>query len=303
MAKIMKLLGWAMIAVPMITGLSEGATYYLDPSGSDSNNGLSQSAPWKTISKVSSKTFSPGDNILFKRGGVWKDGITMYLNGVGTINNPIIMSAYEVGDKPVISSILPITGWDVSANWTLYSGNIWKMAYPRNPNRLWLNNSEVLRASILADVGWVNRQGTLEQWFYDAASSTLYIYATSNPAIQYSSIEGGNQGSSVFSIKNGAEYLTIDGIDFRGGSDFTTVFFGAASHITLKNSNIGYGRVGLAVTSSDLALTANNIIIENNTFDSGFNFFYGAASDKTNGESRGSERRDFVIRRGQQFHY
>ncbi|MBM2818296.1 MAG: Beta helix protein, partial [Parcubacteria group bacterium] len=265
-----------------------GKTYYIDPSGNDSNDGLSQSTPWKTISKINSKTFSPGDNILFKKGGVWKEGITMYLGSSGTVSNPIIISAYGAGSKPVISSIRPLTGWDISGNWSIYSGNIWKMTYPTDSNRLWLSNGEVLKATILADVGRVNSQGTFEWWFYDAVSSTLYLYATSNPATQYISMEG-NLGPSVLSIKNGTDYLTIDGIDLRGGGFFTTIFFGAASHITLKNSNVGYGNVGLAVTSSDSAMTANNIIIENNTFDSGFNFFYGRASNKIKGEKRGSE--------------
>ncbi len=49
------------------------ATYYVDATnGNDSNNGTSESTPWKTISKVSASRFNPGDQILFKRGQIWR---------------------------------------------------------------------------------------------------------------------------------------------------------------------------------------------------------------------------------------
>jgi hypothetical protein len=44
------------------------ATYYVKSTGSDSNSGLSDALAWKTISKVNSQTFSPGDTILFNCG-------------------------------------------------------------------------------------------------------------------------------------------------------------------------------------------------------------------------------------------
>src|SRR5688572_29220844 len=42
------------------------ATYYVSPTGSDSNAGNNVGAPWRTVSKVNSKAFGPGDKILFK---------------------------------------------------------------------------------------------------------------------------------------------------------------------------------------------------------------------------------------------
>lgn len=265
---------------------SWATTYYVSSStGSDSNPGT-LATPWKTIAKVNSKTFLPGDTLLFKRGDVWKEGITMGFTESGTVSNPIVISAYGVGNKPIISDILPITGWNTPANWVNTSGNIWEMTYPTNPNRLWLNNSEALRSVILADVGTVNSQGTFEWWFYDTPSKTLSLYATSNPATQYSSIEG-NGPSAVLGVYNSA-YLIIDGIDFRGGI-YSTIYLGSCSYITLKNCNIGYGHTGFAVTSANFTLTAHHIVIENNAFDSRFNFFYGLSSTGTNGEKRGNE--------------
>lgn len=80
---------------------STAITYYVDPSGSDSNSGTSIASPWKTLSKVSSTTFTSGDKILFKSGGVWDETLT--LNGSGSINQPIVVDKYAGEIKPRIN--------------------------------------------------------------------------------------------------------------------------------------------------------------------------------------------------------
>ena len=73
--------------------------YYIDSgSGSDDNSGTSKNSPWKSLSKVSSMTFQPGDNIYFKRGSTYTGCVT--INGDGTAEKPITVSAYEDGDAP-----------------------------------------------------------------------------------------------------------------------------------------------------------------------------------------------------------
>src|SRR5437762_1479209 len=42
------------------------ATFYVDATaGNDTNDGLSQGTPWKTVAKVNGSTFSAGDSVLF----------------------------------------------------------------------------------------------------------------------------------------------------------------------------------------------------------------------------------------------
>ena len=76
-------------------------TYYISTSGSDSNNGTSESKPWKSISKVNSFSFKPGDRILFKRGGRWNQEILP--RSSGSAGNLITIGAYGSGNKPIIS--------------------------------------------------------------------------------------------------------------------------------------------------------------------------------------------------------
>jgi hypothetical protein len=80
-----------------------GTNYYVDSvAGSDANSGLSESAPWKTLSKIQTWSFSPGDTVNFKCGSSWSSGLTFRRSG--TARNPITLKAYGSGAAPVISN-------------------------------------------------------------------------------------------------------------------------------------------------------------------------------------------------------
>jgi parallel beta-helix repeat protein len=83
----------------LFINITSAATYYIDNSGNDSNTGLTESSPWKTIAKVNSRTFSAGDKILFKRGDTWYEAITVKQDN-------ILFGAYGSGPLPVIDGQL-----------------------------------------------------------------------------------------------------------------------------------------------------------------------------------------------------
>ena len=53
---------------------------------------------FKKYLKINSIIFEPGDNIYFKRGTSYSHGLQ--INGNGTKDNPITVSAYGEGDAP-----------------------------------------------------------------------------------------------------------------------------------------------------------------------------------------------------------
>jgi hypothetical protein len=82
-----------------------GTTYYVSNStGNDSWLGT-QTQPWKTLTKVSSLTFQPGDQILLKCGDTWSNQ-ELILNGSSNIRTQgwITVGAYGTGDKPILSN-------------------------------------------------------------------------------------------------------------------------------------------------------------------------------------------------------
>ena len=80
-----------------------GATYYVNSkTGNDANNGRSATTAWLTLNKVNSRTFVPGDSILFSRGGAWKGQLAPA--GSGMPGKPIVFGAYGTGALPEIKA-------------------------------------------------------------------------------------------------------------------------------------------------------------------------------------------------------
>lgn len=269
-------------------------TYYISSStGDNSNNGTSPETAFETYRTLYyTVNLQPGDKVLFKRGDVFDEGLIV-IKDSGTENNPIVFSSYGSGAKPILTANGPLEGWKNASNWSQVSGNVWKMDFPSHkPKRLWLDGSEVLQAMILKDVGVQSviphgpheGEGDFQWWFYN--DNILYLYATENPARSYHSIEGGLHRGALKT--RSVSHIVIDGLNFRGGAE-GTILFDTSSYITLKNSKVGYGYGGLGVTSNSPSSASHHIIIEDNLFDSGFNFYYGLSSEGTIGEVRGNQ--------------
>jgi len=76
-------------------------TYYVSMTGNDSNNGLAENTPWKTLDQVNLHTFNPGDKILLQRGGVYPGSLQP--KGSGTADSFISVAAYGSGTLPMIN--------------------------------------------------------------------------------------------------------------------------------------------------------------------------------------------------------
>ena len=74
------------------------ATYYVSPVGNDANSGLLPSAPWATVGKVNAFPFSPGDQVLFQRGGEWRESLVPSVSGAA--DAPITFGAYGDPELP-----------------------------------------------------------------------------------------------------------------------------------------------------------------------------------------------------------
>lgn len=75
-----------------------GKIYYVSENGDDSNDGLSEVSPIKTLKRASSLELCPGDAVLFKRGDTFRGNL------IG--KQAVVYSAYGEGKKPVITNSL-----------------------------------------------------------------------------------------------------------------------------------------------------------------------------------------------------
>ncbi len=109
--------------MPCFAGV-QGTTYYVDSvNGDDNASGLSEQSAWKTIAKAREKTYSAGDEILFKAGGIYNGNFVAY--GNGTADMPITLGSYgdtEADGLPIFRNddadtvlclIQNVKGWTV----------------------------------------------------------------------------------------------------------------------------------------------------------------------------------------------
>lgn len=86
-----------------ITTVAQATDYYVSPTGNDSNSGTSSTQPWRTITKVNNKGFSPGDRILFQGGKTFSGTLNFDSSDNGSLANPITVGSYGTG-RAVISA-------------------------------------------------------------------------------------------------------------------------------------------------------------------------------------------------------
>jgi hypothetical protein len=72
--------------------------YHVSPQGNDDADGRSPATAWRTVAKVNATAFAPGDQILFARGGEWRESLKASSHGAP--GKPIVFAAYGTGAKP-----------------------------------------------------------------------------------------------------------------------------------------------------------------------------------------------------------
>lgn len=290
--------------------LGSGTTYYVSTSGSDSNDGKSESKPWKTLKKVNSMmgSFKPGDNVLFKRGDKFEEGITLKITVDGTKDKRILFGAYGSGAKPIISLQTDLPGWKDSSNWEIHNSDkkIWKMDYSvggsgnsgRYPLRAWFDGVEYsiaqTRDETVDNAGanpvdasyyrntpnryvGVDEEDRFWYGFYNTVQR-FYVYAEQNPATYYDSMKIGTTKVDNYAIYIlGADYITLQNLDVRYGHH--TINVAGSDYVIIENNEIYYPAeiaIWLRHNNRD---ASDYAIIRNNYVDSKFSEIYDVKKD------------------------
>jgi parallel beta-helix repeat protein len=103
--------------------------YFSSTLGDDNRTSVqaqSQTTPWKSLNKLNSFFINlrAGDSVLLKRGDVFYGSIIVAASG--TVSQPIAISAYGSGTKPVITGLVNLSGWVTSSTgiWDSYSSQL-----------------------------------------------------------------------------------------------------------------------------------------------------------------------------------
>lgn len=228
----------AIIIFLLIPNLLNAAIYYVDATnGNDTNNGLSEALAWKTIAKVNAKAFQPGDQILFKKGELWREELKPRTSGTST--KPTTFSTYGAGNKPIILGSEEARGID--SDWSSagapFDSHVYKRswaielgAFDGNPNwgSVIFNQSKVGK-----NTKRTNSLPAAEyDFYYDVNKQLLYVFSPAGkPSSYYSSIEASTRRFCV--DINKANYIVVDGLELRQSGEW--LLQGSGNYGEFKN--------------------------------------------------------------------
>lgn len=276
----------------IITYFSYATTYYVSSStGNDSNNGTSTSSPWQTLDKTKLFNFSPGDQILLKKGDIWHEPLKVYSSG--NVFQRITFSSYGSGNMPIVSVIISHN----SLNWTSLGNNIWSTAdVPYDPKRLLKDGVELLDAA----QDRIQELGTnipdLVEWHYDDDTHILKMYSSDSPENHDIKFSSETCALSIADEHN----LNIQNIEFKGGYSICAALSSCTNlNITDcifgENANFGV-RMGVYKENGVSFGLSDNIVINNCLIDSKYIFDYSQAGADYGTSNRGP--REGVLFRG-----
>jgi uncharacterized repeat protein (TIGR02059 family) len=293
----LKKLNIIVIVFLILTAQLSGRNYYVKSLGNDGNTGLSDTQAWKTLSKVNSFTFSPGDSIFLKKGDTWREQLT--INQSGSVGSYITYTSYGTGAKPKILGSTKAITWIPTG-----TANVWQsetsLTNPYSETKgtiffIGIDATVTFGVPKTYSLGFANLT-TEYDWTWNA--NTLYLYSTSDPDIRYSSIEAAQREQAV--LLNSKEFIEINGIDMfftmksgvhseyptKGLSGYTLKNceiaylgyinnYGYGSHVCYNTMLIEYntihdcGRRGVSIVNYGTH-NISNIIVQNNTFYNGY---------------------------------
>ncbi len=203
------------VVAPVITG----TTYYVSPTGKDSNSGTSPSQAWQTVNRANEAQLKAGDGVLFQGGATFSDAVLQPADS-GTAQASIVYGSYGSGQAVISQGAWFVENYvaleNLGFDGTVYVG------------------SSVSGTSNDAFVDDINVQ-------LAAGNAALGFYANgNNETIENSTI---NNSALSGMLLNGDSYLIT-------GNTITNTGWDTAN---------GYNNHGIYLDASDATITHNTI--------------------------------------------
>jgi hypothetical protein len=230
-----------------------GATaFYVDcVNGNDGGAGTS-GAPWKSLTKASTATLNPGDQLLLARGCVWS-GQRLDAPWNGTSDAPITVGAYGDGARPIVKNA-PNSNFKVTGSYIVLDG----LDSENDPRQL-----EPCGQPIGTYYGFNFAGGAHDNTLINSASSGstagVHLGSTSRATRILSNTFTGNNVMETFGTSNDLGAWGVDII-----SDDNEVAYNMFSDNAAVCTN---GSVRRASNSLEIFAGSNNNIHDNNSFN------------------------------------
>jgi Right handed beta helix region len=245
----------------------EGDRHFVDCAhGNDSASGLSPHRAWRSLAKVNSVVFGPGDAILFRRGT--RCAGVLEPRGSGAPREPIVVDAYGWGRKPELAGggeRATVYLHDVDA-WELHNLDVSDLGPPPRPGEkrtaIWV---------VLDSLGTGHHYVMKDIDVHDVNTSAV-LPPEGGSFENYSKDSGGiifsashrDQFDDVLIARNTFEDVVREGIFIQGGSPTTRLRI-------RDNRLLRIGGDGIVAVSSTGALIERNTVDDFNMVGTSFN--------------------------------
>jgi len=215
------------------------ALYIDSANGSDLNDGLSPSSPWRTLSRLESVQLVPGTAVLLKRGCTWREKLDIAWSG--SPGNPILFGAYGDGEPPLL---LGSVNCNDPSNWTLLENGLWATA----PDSFPADVGFILFGSESQEnVGFkrldASQLSSERDFYYDEKNRRVVVRCNENPAEKYGTVEVAYSRSNTDHLikVRGEHDIIIDGLELKYFNSHGIQMSGGVSRIVIRNCKITFG--------------------------------------------------------------
>ena len=215
-----------------------GPIYYVDCSSTTNGDG-SQENPWNNLDTVNARTFVAGNQILFNRGTICTG--QLWPKGSGMSGNPIIISTYGTGARPIIdgnNAVAPVV--------TIKDQNYWTF------DSLEIRNST--GKGLYVD-------GTVGADLYGYTLTNLYVHHMGHNDDDYAVLVGQYQSHSVHDVLID-NVVTHDA--FRGigsGGKCCNIPASRSTNFVVRNSTVyDVQSDGILIASVNNGLVENSVV-------------------------------------------
>lgn len=245
--------------------------YYVSPSGSNSNNGLSTLTPWLTLSHANANTIS-GDRIFHLSGGVWND---QYYN----FSHAITLDVYNGASRWVLDydgtvgsdyfALITLQASNSSVNSCELRNNL-SGSDPVTGGRaiVWEGNNVTVDDCYIHEMG---TSGVLRNFSGDGSvvsNSTFEHTDVFNTAYAPGGYPGGGWGGAIAGIGGSGEIIGYSVRDCQifecGGEGVSIHTTGSVpgENVTVEDTDLmGVWAVGIYLTSIHDAIIRRNIVL------------------------------------------
>ncbi|MES2178394.1 MAG: hypothetical protein V4550_11100 [Gemmatimonadota bacterium] len=126
------------VAVSTMSTRATAETYYINSRiGNDSSAGTTKEAAWRSLANLETRTFTPGDSILFAKGTTYTGGV--HFTSSGTAERRIVLASYSMSadivrsvDRTHIGAMIPLYGAGrmpsfSNPDWNVFNGNVFQI--------------------------------------------------------------------------------------------------------------------------------------------------------------------------------